>query len=92
MLSEEDIRIIRAYKNFSTSDWGKIVLSNLREVFKFDMSVVPIGEDAHIDVNRLIRNEGQRSVIIHILSQLNKDIPKPANSEEPKVADRNYIE
>jgi hypothetical protein len=92
MANEQEIQTILAYQNCFSTDSGRRVIVNLREVFKFDMSVVPIGEDAHIDVNRLIRNEGQRSVLIHILSQLNKDIPKPANSEEPKVADRNYIE
>ena len=90
-MTEQDLQIIQDYQNCFTSVSGKKVLEDLRRVFKFDMSVVPIGEDAHIDVNRLIRNEGQRSVLIHILSQMNKKIV----TAEPKVeikAETNYIE
>jgi hypothetical protein len=89
-MSEPEPQIIQDYQNCFTSDSGKKVLDDLRRVFKFDMSVVPIGEDAHIDVNRLIRNEGQRSVLIHILSQMSKKIVTAEPKVETKV--ENYIE
>jgi hypothetical protein len=87
-MTEEEIQLVNAYRNCFTADAGKIVLSDLRKIFKFDLSVIPIGEDSHIDVNRLIRNEGQRSVLIHILTQMAKDLNKPV--PEP-VKDENYI-
>jgi hypothetical protein len=87
----EDIQLITDYQNCFTSDSGKKVLENLRTVFNFDQSVIPIGGDEHIDVNRLIRNEGQRSVLIHILTQLKKktviEETKPVEVTNP-----NYIE
>jgi CMP-2-keto-3-deoxyoctulosonic acid synthetase len=92
-MSEEDIQIIQDYQNCFASDSGKKVLANLKQVFYFDRSVVPIGEDAHIDVNRLIRNEGQRSVLIHILTQLNKQIVQAVPEHKPEtVEEKNYIQ
>ena len=87
-MTDESRNIIVAYQNCFSNDNGKVVLADLRRVFKFDLSVVPIGEDAHIDVNRLIRNEGQRSVLIHILTQMSKDTTEAKTVTEPE---RNYI-
>jgi hypothetical protein len=90
--TEEDANLILAYQNCFASDSGKIVLVDLKRVFKFDVSVIPIGGDEHIDVNRLLRNEGQRSVIIHILTQMAKDLVKTEPEPEPvKEEDKNYI-
>ena len=86
----KDKEMIIAYQNCFATDSGKMVLANLRQVFKFDLSVIPIGDDQHIDVNRLLRNEGQRSVLIHILTQMTKDLNKP-EPEPVKQEDRDYI-
>jgi hypothetical protein len=91
--TEEDIQLVNAYQNCFVTDSGKMVLADLKRVFKFDLSVIPIGDDSHIDVNRLLRNEGQRSVLIHILTQMAKDLNKPEPELKPKEPEeRNYIE
>lgn len=90
-MNDEAKKLVLAYQGCFSSDNGKLVIADLRRVFKFDMSVVPIGEDAHIDVNRLIRNEGQRSVLIHILTQITKDLVSPEAKTQTEPA-QNFIE
>lgn len=92
-MADEDKQIVIAYQNCFVTDSGKMVLADLKKVFKFDLSVIPIGGDDHIDVNKLLRNEGQRSVLIHILTQMAKDLNKPEPEPEvKKPEERNYIE
>jgi hypothetical protein len=90
-MTDESKKVVLAYQGCLTSENGKIMFADLKRVFKFDMSVVPIGDDAHIDVNRLIRNEGQRSVLIHMITQMSKDLISPESKPQTEPA-QNFIE
>jgi hypothetical protein len=50
-----------------------MVKADLRRLAGCDISRVPKGHDGHIDPLEMARQEGQRSVVIHIETMLKKD-------------------
>lgn len=58
------------YLETFTSPAGKRVLADLRRLSHFDLSIIPTGNDGHIDVYNVMRNEGMRAVLIHILRKI----------------------
>ena len=80
---EKSTRLTRAYKRYFGGDdpEGNMILADLKSKAGFDLSIVPLGTDEHIDIYQVMRNEGQRSVIIHILRQVAKDLDKTQQTE-----------
>ena len=60
---------------------GERVLARLKKLAGYDAAKVPIGNDGHLDVHELVRNEGQRSVVVHIVRQMNIDLSKDQPTE-----------
>ena len=63
---------IRAYLDVFGSDNGRIVLKHLKILTKFNWAFVP-NTTGNIDPLEVMRQEGMRSVIIHIEMMLKKD-------------------
>lgn len=61
------------YQQCFGSEHGKRVLGHLKKLAMFNVAVVPRGADGKIDALEVMRQEGMRSVIIHIENQLKKD-------------------
>lgn len=55
---------------------GERVFEYLKGLSTYEKSSIPADKRQPIDVNRLIYDEGQRAVILHILHWLNVDITK----------------
>ncbi len=78
---DEKKQLTMDYKQTFDSPEGKRVVDNLRKISKFDLSVLPIGKDDHIDIHAIMRYEGQRSVVLHILKKIEEDLDKPKQIE-----------
>ena len=61
------------YQQCFGTEHGKHTLEHLKKMAKFNVAIVPHGMDGKIDVLEVMRQEGMRSVIIHIENQLKKD-------------------
>lgn len=72
-MTDENKRLCQDCRNIFEAADGERVLKHLRKVFQYDKSVIPRGLDGHIDANEVMRNEGQRSVIRHILLKMSTD-------------------
>jgi len=81
---DEAKQIILDYKYVFETDEGKRVLEHLKKKANFHVSIVPKDNVGRLDVNELVRREGQRSVIIHIDSMLKKD-PNIKRFGKPKL-------
>jgi hypothetical protein len=88
-MTDEERQLIIDYKETFDNDRGKRVLADLRRIFQFDLSVVPRGDDGHIDIYEVMRNEGRRSVIIHILKKTEKDFDE--KKQESAVHNDNIL-
>lgn len=66
-------QLIHDYNFVFTSEEGKRVLADLTRLSKFDYSIIPLDQQHRIDPMAVMRSEGQRSVIVHIYTKLNKD-------------------
>ena len=64
---------IRAYLDVFGSDNGRIVKEDLEKRSGYKISRIPRGLDGHIDPLEMARQEGQRSVSVHIETMLKKD-------------------
>lgn len=80
-MTDEEKNLIIDYRNTFESPQGERVLKDLRKIFNFDVSVQPLGIDGHIDSYKVVRNEGCRSVIIHILRKIEKDFDDKKQEE-----------
>lgn len=74
-LTEEDLS--RIYMEVFNTDNGQLVLQDLKNRCFFDISTSP--DNFPIDALTTIKNEGKRSVLLHILTQL-----KPIETAERK--------
>ncbi len=72
---EKQRQLIIDYKFFETKA-GQNVLADLKRRSNFNYSVVPKGSDGHIDPLAMARNEGQRSIVVHIERMLEADLMK----------------
>jgi hypothetical protein len=71
--NDEKKQLIGDYRNTFGSEEGKRVLANLKSGARYNVAMVPKGHDGHIDIHEMMRQEGKRSMIIHIETMLNKD-------------------
>lgn len=67
---EKKQQLINDYLETFTSSHGQRVLDDLRRLSGFDFSIIPTGNDGHTDVYDVMRNEGMRAVVIHILRKI----------------------
>ena len=70
---EEKQQKINDYLNTFMSEAGKRVLEDLKKGARYNQSYVPKGNDGHIDALEMARQEGKRSVIVHIELMLKKE-------------------
>jgi hypothetical protein len=81
--TEKQLAIL--YKEVFGTVSGQKVIEDLRRVFNFDLSVVPRDDNGRIDELEVMRNEGKRSVILHILKTVAKDLDKQEPQTETEV-------
>lgn len=73
MTDDEAKQLIKDYKETFSTEGDKRVLADLKRLAKINMSIIPYDLQRRIDPMAVMRNEGQRSVIVHIYTKLNKD-------------------
>lgn len=78
---EKKEQVVKDYLEVFTSPHGKRVLVDLRRLSHFDFSVIPTGNDGHTDTYDVMRNEGMRAVVIHILRKIEPE-PKEERQTE----------
>jgi len=79
---EEDVwQEIKDFKETFESPEGKRVVERLKRLSNYDYVLVPVDNNGRIDVNQVMFNEGQRSVMVHILRKLKTDLGKPKQTE-----------
>lgn len=66
-MTQEEVRLARAYYSFSQSPEGQIVLKDLRERF-YERTLVTLPTDP----NSLMLNVGMREVVVYILAQVER--------------------
>jgi hypothetical protein len=81
--TEKQLAIL--YKEVFNTVSGQLVIEDLRRVFNFDLSIVPRDNNGRIDELEVMRNEGKRSVILHILKTVAKDLDKPEPQTETEI-------
>jgi hypothetical protein len=81
--TEKQLAIL--YKEVFNTVSGQLVIEDLRRVFNFDLSIVPRDNNGRIDELEVMRNEGKRSVILHILKTVAKDLDKPESQTETEI-------
>lgn len=64
------------YKMLFETDRGQRVFNDMKRRARFDVSYVPKDSLGRYDPFEMARQEGRRSFIIHIQTQLSKDINK----------------
>ncbi len=65
-------QLIRDYNEVFTPIQGQRVLANLKMLSRSEIVAIPKGLDGHTDVYAVCREEGMRSVIVHIETMLKK--------------------
>lgn len=78
---EEHNRLILDFQKTFDTDSGKRVLEALRKRARMDVSVIPLDHNGHIDIYQVMRNEGQKAMMIHIDYMLTKSINKERQEE-----------
>jgi hypothetical protein len=68
-----DDQLVIDYQETFNGEHGKRVLEHLRKISNLNRVVIPTDNNGRIDHLEVMRNEGQRSVVIHIYTMLNKD-------------------
>lgn len=81
---EKKEQLIRDYKFTFGSPEGKRVLENLRKLANYDLSIVPTDNNGQVDIYQVMKNEGQRAVVIHILRKISTDLGEPKQTEAIK--------
>ena len=82
-------QLTQDYKETFGSVHGRWVLDNLKMLSHFNTAFVPKGNDGHVDAFEMCREEGKRSVIVHIERMLNKDPWKEADGGKTYL-ERNF--
>lgn len=77
-------QLIRDYKYTFGSPDSKRVVENLKKLANYDLVLVPTDNNGRIDSHQVMFNEGQRSVIVHILRKIKVDLGKPKQTEAVK--------
>jgi hypothetical protein len=72
-MDDEARQLVIDYKRTYGTKAGKRVLSHMKAIAKFNIAFVPLDNIGRIDTSEIMRQEGARSVIIHIESMLNTD-------------------
>ena len=78
---EKKEQLIRDYKYIFSIPEGKRVLENLKRLGNYDLSIVPLDNNGQVDIYQVMKNEGQRAVIVHILRKIRTDFDKPKQTE-----------
>ncbi len=81
---EETGQLIRDYKFTFGSPDSKRVLNDLKRLANYDLVLVPLDNNGRIDSHQVMRNEGNREVIVHILRKIKVDLGKPKQTEAIK--------
>ncbi len=61
------------YKQCFGSEHGKRTLEHLKKLTKFNIAIIPCDNMGRIDPLEVMRQEGMRSVIIHIENMIKAD-------------------
>ena len=77
-------QLIRDYKYTFGSPDGKRVLEDLKRLANYDLVLVPLDNNGRIDSHQVMRNEGNREVVVHILRKIKVDLSKPKQTEAVK--------
>lgn len=77
-------QLIRDYKFTFGSPDSERVVSDLKKLANYDLVLVPLDNNDRIDSHQVMFNEGQRSVIVHILRKIKVDLGKPKQTEAIK--------
>lgn len=77
-------QLIRDYKYTFGSPDGKRVLEDLKRLANYDLVLVPLDNNGRIDSHQVMRNEGNREVVVHILRKIKTDLGKPKQTEAIK--------
>ena len=80
---DKKIQLLIDYKMTFGTESGERVLADMKSKANFDRSVIPRDANGRIDPMEVMRNEGQRSGIVHIEIQLGKD-PHEQKQEKAK--------
>ena len=80
----EKEQLIRDYKYTFGSPDGKTVLEDLKRLANYDLVLVPLDNNGRIDSHQVMRNEGNREVVVHILRKIKVDLGKPKQTEAVK--------
>ncbi len=72
-MNKDEKQRIRDFIDTFSSESGKRVLAHLKKFTQFDISAIPTDSMGRIDISAVMRNEGKRSVIIHIKTILAKN-------------------
>ncbi len=79
-LTDEQKQLLISYNETFNGPHGKRVLKDLMTITNFNFSNAPKTRmfngdpQGQLDVNEIVRREGQRSVIIHIIRQIEKKL------------------
>lgn len=68
------LKLVRAYKAVFESDSGKTILDDLKKKCQYDRTSLPADRSQPIDLNRLLREEAEWSIVNYIITMLNKDL------------------
>lgn len=77
-------QLIRDYKYTFGSPDSERVVGDLKRLANYDLVLIPVDNNGRIDTNQVMFNEGQRSVIVHILRKIKVDLGKPKQTEAVK--------
>lgn len=81
---EKAEQLIRDYKFAFGSPDGKRVLEDLKRLANYDLVLVPLDNNGRIDSHQVMRNEGNREVVVHILRKIKVNLDKPKQTEAIK--------
>lgn len=81
---EETWQEVKDFKETFEPPTGKRVVERLKRLANYDFVLIPVDNNGRIDTNQVMFNEGQRSVIVHILRKIKVDLDKPKQTEAIK--------
>jgi len=70
---EKAQQLVIDYKQTFKSEHGGNVLTHMKKLARFNIATVPHDNLGRIDPLEVMRQEGMRSVIVHIETMLNKE-------------------
>jgi hypothetical protein len=75
--NDEQKQLLIDYKGCFATEAGMRVLADLAKLANLDHSVKRLDNQGRLDPFAMMRDEGQRSVVRHIYSKVNKDPYQP---------------